>query len=327
LITELEIAHEELVQWVGLIYQLEVQSLTFLPLGECSWCYQLTDSSGQTYLLKVARAGNCETPPMNDQTIRTLQALYYEFGINQMTPPPLRGATGQYVNALKSHTAVLLKYIEGTPANQVGLNEAQQRQLGALLARIHRSKLHLRERPMAETFGEGLLPNLRRILGEAATPTRHYAPFHLRFLGILNAVRPRLELQLGEFARLQQALSEDVGLHADFVVCHGDPSAGNILLTPDENLVLIDWDAPLFAPRERDLVYVMDQPLVMEAYQKIVGEVLLRPEIVRFYQLLWDLGAIADFGRRILFRRQSKAQNKHDVLALIQHLKQLGWLA
>ncbi len=37
-----------------------------------------------------------------------------------------------------------------------------------------------------------------------------------------------------------------------FVVTHGEPHAGNVMLTPD-GLVLIDWDTARLAPPERDL--------------------------------------------------------------------------
>jgi spectinomycin phosphotransferase len=42
----------------------------------------------------------------------------------------------------------------------------------------------------------------------------------------------------------------------DFTVCHTDLHARNLLIRPDGRLYLVDWDAPLRAPKERDLMFV-----------------------------------------------------------------------
>ncbi len=45
------------------------------------------------------------------------------------------------------------------------------------------------------------------------------------------------------------------GLSVDYVVCHTDAHAGNVLLA-DDAFYLVDWDAPLLALRERDLMFI-----------------------------------------------------------------------
>jgi spectinomycin phosphotransferase len=325
MMSEPDIHLNALHTWLAETYPLALKTLTFMPQGECGWQYRAIDDDEVVYVLKLSQAGLCGTGQINDQTIRAWQALYYEFGITQMPPPPLRGTTGAYINPLHDWTAILIKFIEGTPAYEKPLDEPQQRQLGTLMARLHRCKLHPRERPQTEDFAPHIPMLLRQILDEAYSPTRQYAPFHLKLLGILQKLAAPIERQLVAFTHLQKSLQEDAGLQADFVLCHGDPSPGNILVTPDANVVLIDWDAPVFAPRERDLFFLMQQPAVMAAYQNGIGEVSLRPEVLKFYQLAWDLGEIVDYGTRILFRRQSQTQNKHDVLSLVDHLKHLSF--
>jgi spectinomycin phosphotransferase len=42
----------------------------------------------------------------------------------------------------------------------------------------------------------------------------------------------------------------------DFIVCHSDLHAGNILIGTDNAFYIVDWDEPILAPKERDLMYI-----------------------------------------------------------------------
>ena len=41
----------------------------------------------------------------------------------------------------------------------------------------------------------------------------------------------------------------------EFIVCHSDIHAGNLHIGTDGDLYIVDWDAPILAPKERDLMY------------------------------------------------------------------------
>lgn len=41
-----------------------------------------------------------------------------------------------------------------------------------------------------------------------------------------------------------------------FTVCHGDLHAGNLTISDDGRLFLIDWDEALLAPKEKDLMSI-----------------------------------------------------------------------
>ena len=50
------------------------------------------------------------------------------------------------------------------------------------------------------------------------------------------------------------------GLHLNiptlFVLCHSDIHGGNILIADTGELYVVDWDDPILAPKERDLMFI-----------------------------------------------------------------------
>jgi spectinomycin phosphotransferase len=40
------------------------------------------------------------------------------------------------------------------------------------------------------------------------------------------------------------------------VICHSDLRAGNLLITSPEEFYVVDWDDPMLAPKERDLMFI-----------------------------------------------------------------------
>lgn len=45
---------------------------------------------------------------------------------------------------------------------------------------------------------------------------------------------------------------------APALICHGDPHLGNLLVGKGDGVWLVDWDDAVLAPRERDLMFVLD---------------------------------------------------------------------
>ncbi len=97
----------------------------------------------------------------------------------------------------------------------------------------------------------------------------------------------------------------------EFVNCHGEPSPGNILSSSNGEVHLLDWDEPIFAPKEKDLLFFKDnaEP-VMKGYRLFSGDYIIDQDVIEFYGHKWNLGQIAYYGSKILFENHSDEQNQ-----------------
>ena len=74
----------------------------------------------------------------------------------------------------------------------------------------------------------------------------------ISWLAFLKSKRNEI-LDLVERAeRYAQALQENPPTQ---VLCHSDLHAGNILIDGNDALYIVDWDDPIYAPKERDLMF------------------------------------------------------------------------
>ena len=148
--------------------------------------------------------------------------------------------------------------------------------------------------------------------------------------------RRRLEAALDDVDRpwdggpLSEAARRELGRHVDavgralrhldeltsrlerrdthLVVTHGEPHPGNLIETPDGQ-VMIDWDTVGLARPERDLWMIADSDVVA-AYRDLTGIVLEREALIA-YGLLWALTDVAAFTVQLRGEHELDADGEH----------------
>jgi spectinomycin phosphotransferase len=94
------------------------------------------------------------------------------------------------------------------------------------------------------------------------------------------------------------------------VACHGDIHAGNVLVDGDRSLAIVDWDDPVLAPKERDLMFIgggvggaWNRPEESDAFYRGYGSTVVHTEALAYYRCERVVEDIASFCDRLLLRR------------------------
>ena len=229
-------------------YGLRPVELAFLPLGADlnTAAYRLVAADGgKAFFLKLRRG-------VFDPTSVVLPRWLFDQGIPQIIPP-LPAASGQLWAGLGDFTLILYPFVEGRDGYAVALSDRQWVVFGAALKKIHTAKV-----PPA------LIQTVRR---ESYSPHgRQTVRQHLAQLGSRAFIDP-LAVEMASFLRSKREQVLDLVARAEalaralqfgpppFVLCHSDLHAGNVLVDSHDALYIVDWDDPILAPVERDLMY------------------------------------------------------------------------
>jgi spectinomycin phosphotransferase len=280
-------------------YGLRVRSITFLPLGYDlnAAVYKVIAAEGTAYFLKI-RFGS-----VHESGLHVPWALA-ERGIRNVLAPMQTQSRDLWCSC-EGCSLVLYPFITGGNAMAIGMGDDQWREFGSTLQSVHSSGLaeDLRDRLPVETFALPSSALVRHIL-ELTDTTEFENAVAAQFAAFWRDHAARIDEMVDRAEALGRRLQSR---SFDHVLCHADIHAANILVHEDGRISLIDWDGPMIAPRERDLLFVVgsriaravelrEEDLFFAGY----GPVDIDPEALVYYRyerIIQDLGEI---GRSVL---------------------------
>jgi spectinomycin phosphotransferase len=229
-------------------YGLPIVEVTFLPLGADpnAAVYRVETADKTAYFLKLKRGDF-------DETAVLLPKFLHDQGIPQIIAPiPTR--TQQLWTSLDSFNLILYPFVEGQNGFELALSDHQWAELGTALKHIHTIALApaLLSRLKRERYTPRWRDSLKTFLARAKTE-KFDDPTAIKLAALLNDKRDILLKVVGRSEQLAQALQAKP---LENVLCHTDIHGGNVLLTANNELYLVDWDTPMLAPKERDLMFV-----------------------------------------------------------------------
>ena len=243
-----ELTDEQLIDCLRNEYNLSIETILFLPLGVDmdTAVYRVTTKDGSNYFVKV-RKGNFHEASV------TIPSFLSALGIKEVIPP-LANHTGQLWARIDPFKVILYPFVEGQAGLDIKMSPQQWLLFGAALRRIHTTEIptHLRRGIQKDDFSSRWREAVKMHLERAENEVFHSyikveaANFLLSKTDEILAIVKRVD-------QLAQMLLEQ---HPEFILCHSDLHGWNLLIDRQGQLYIVDWDWLLFAPKERDLMFI-----------------------------------------------------------------------
>lgn len=229
-------------------YSLQAVSLTFLPLGADAdtAVYRVVADDAAPYFLKLRRGVFVEASV-------AVPKFLSDSGMKQIITP-LPTQTGELWATLAPYTLILYPFVEGRNGFEVPLSAQQRVEFGAALKRFHTAVFPaaLTRGTPRETFAPRWRDLAHTFVEDPARRSRHDA-LAAALSDFLQARRSVILALVQRAGRLSQRLQTQT---PDFILCHGDIHGWNLLLDLHGSLYIVNWDTLIFAPKERDLMFV-----------------------------------------------------------------------
>jgi spectinomycin phosphotransferase len=299
-----DLQEEKIIACLQTEYGLSVEQVVFLPLGadRNSATYRIVSDEDVPYFLKLRR-GN-----FNEISVAFPKFLHDQ-GI-RLIIPPLVTQSGKLTTNLDAFRAILYPFVEGKNVYETRFTERQWVKFGATLKSIHTASVPpaLTSLLQRETYSAYWRETVKTFL-KGVDADKYDEPVAVETATLLKAKRVEILDLVQRAGRLAQMMQTE---SPEFIACHSDLHAGNLLIAPNDDLYIVDWDDPILAPKERDLMYIggglmgagyspqEEEALFYEGY----GQTTINPIALAYYRYERIVQDIAAYCGEILLTNE-----------------------
>lgn len=229
-------------------YTLRASAIEFLPLGADAntAVYRVAGLDGAAYFLKLRSGAFAEASV-------TIPYFLRERGIPQIIAP-LKTNGGRLWTRLDTYACILYPFIAGRDGFELALSDGQWLEFGQTLKAVHAAvpPARLQKQIAGETFSPFWREQVQKF--QAQVEQTHYVdPIAAEMAAFMQSHRAEIDQLVERAAQLGADLQSRA---LPNVLCHSDIHAGNLLLAENGSLYIVDWDNPIAAPKERDLMFI-----------------------------------------------------------------------
>jgi len=242
-----DISDDTIIACLHNTFGLHIAHVTFLPLGWVNNAvYRVTAESGIPYFLKLRRGS------FNEIAV-AVPAFLHARGIRQVMAPVATMTRDLWVRA-HGFDWILYPFFEGKTGFEVALSKPHWIALGASMKAIHTTPLPaaLAERIPHEDYSPRWR-NSVKAFHKQVEYNRYDDPIAASLAAFWRTKRDEIERIVERAEQLAFLLQQRA---VTLAVCHSDLHARNVLVGADDELAIVDWDEPILAPKERDLMFI-----------------------------------------------------------------------
>jgi spectinomycin phosphotransferase len=167
---------------------------------------------------------------------------------------PFETKSRQFWADFGEYKIILYPFIEGKDGFEVELTDEQRRSLGVALKKIHVAQipLELQKLLRKETFSSEWRDRMRSY--QVQVENQSFSdPTAAKLAEFIKSKQN----EITRLVKLGELLASDLSSKPmEWVLCHSDIHGGNILISNRGELYIVDWDDPILAPKERDLMFI-----------------------------------------------------------------------
>jgi len=309
------ISEQRIVDCLITDYGIDVSTLTFLPLGADMHAsvYKAQARDKSAYFIKIKRSHG---PDVSSLIIDHLQ----DAGIKQVIPI-LKTIDDHPTKQIGEFTLTVSPFIEGQDGFSRALTDDQWVMFGKTLRKVHEIEV---PPPLQATLRrESYSPQWREVARSLFAHIESEPKGDEVAVQLQTFMKQRITLIHRLVERAEQLAQKLQTESPEFVLCHSDIHGGNLLMDGNDAIYMVDWDAPIMAPKERDLMFiggavanVWNQPREEELFYKGYGKAEVNMEILAYYRHERIVEDIAEYGQQLLL---TSTGDQQDRLQLYKH--------
>lgn len=280
-------------------YGIQVAALTILPLGADmnASVYKAQTHDQTAYFVKLKRGHH------HDIGVQIVELLH-DAGIKEIIPP-VKTILGQSTQQIEDFTLIVYPFVNGQDGFSSNLTDNQWVKLGSALRQVHEIEVpsSIQNRVRREVYSSKWREVVRSLYTHIeAEPTGDEVALKLlKFMKENISSIHRLVDRAEQLGHKLQDQSHKLAL------CHSDIHGGNVLIGENNSIYIVDWDDPIMAPKERDLMFigggvanVWNKLHEEKLFYKGYGTTKVNSTILAYYRHERIVEDIAEYGQALL---------------------------
>lgn len=287
-------------------YGIDAKGLIYLPIGagQHVTLYKADTLNGVSYFVKMMRGHTFDVSVQ-------LMELFQKIGTRNIIFP-IKTMHDKSFHDFGDMSLIVYPFIKGVNGFEQELTKTQWIELGETLRKIHdiRIPVQLKHRVRHETFSSKWRKFVHELLKQLETDV--IPAVDKVASNMLDFMKEHIH-EIRQLLAFSDTLAERINninnneRHLEFVLCHSDIHAGNILIDSNSSIHIVDWDHPILAPRERDLMFigggvgnVWNDPAEERYFYEGYGEIAIDKLMLSYYRVERVIEDIAVFGKALL---------------------------